>query len=135
MELREKLRLKQNLLRLVVNRIGPGGSMEIDKISAISDVTIRETNTAKTAFEEPKTEVREVKEVKETKETKETQEVLASADAISHQMDSVSVTEKTKAKAKAKAKSDVKTETKAENIKMEDIDKKLDELLETGIDV
>lgn len=135
-ELRNKLSLKQNLLRAVVNKIGPGGSMVLDKISAISDVTVRETNMSKTASDDMKPETSEVKEVKETKETKETQEVLASADAISHQMDSISATQQPKSRAKSKSKTaETKTETKAENIKMEDIDKKLDELLETGINV
>jgi hypothetical protein len=92
----------------------------LDKVSAISDVLIREVNTSKNT---------ETETVEDKKQDKEAVAVLEDENATAgHQMDSI----KTKAKSEPKEVK-AKTETKAENIKMEDIDKKLDELLDTNI--
>ena len=103
------------LLRAVINKRNPKG-FTLDKVSAISDVLIKEVNMLKNP------------EVEEDK--KPDQEAIAVLEdeniTAGHQMDSP------KAKSEPK-EAKVKTETKAENIKMEDIDKKLDELLETNI--
>lgn len=117
-EINNTLRLMSDLLRFVINVKNKEGVL-LDKISAISDVTVRETTGQVKSFEEQKIEDRE--KGKEKEKTVEVAEEIAA----SHQID--------KPKAKVKTKSKVKTETKAENIKMEDIDKKLDELLENNI--
>jgi len=107
--IRNNLGLMNELLRMVVRIAGKEESIP-DKISAISDVTVRDA--VKERENEPVRAVRE-------EQPKPSEDVEAS-----HQID---------AKKPAKAKSREKTETKAENIKMEDIDKKLDELLESNI--
>jgi small subunit ribosomal protein S6 len=120
-EINNTLRLMADLLRFVIN-VKHGEGVAIDKISAISDVTVRELTGQVKSFEEQKEQRSEEKE-----KGKEKEKVVEVAEevAASHQLD--------KPKAKAKAKSKVKTETKAENINLEDIDKKLDELLDTNI--
>jgi len=105
--IRGNLGLMRELLRVVLKLAGSEESVP-EKISAISDVTVRESEPAKV--------VREREEVVKPKESVE----------ASHKMD-------TKKPVKIEAKPKEKTETKAEDIKMEDIDKKLDELLESNI--
>lgn len=108
-EIRGKIRLMPDLLRAVITKSDSDKAV-INKISAISDVTIRD-NTGKA--EEKKSGAKEVEH-----------------EAVGHHFKGVDQ-EKTKAAAKEESKE--KTETKAENIKMEDIDKKLDALLEEDI--
>jgi small subunit ribosomal protein S6 len=112
-DIKEKLRLISNLLRFVINKVGAEPNIVLDKISAISDVTTRHSTRS----------VPEEKKIEE-KEKKEEEHVTAG-----HQMDSV----EQKTKTKTETKEDLKTETKVENIKLDDIDKKLDELLDTNI--
>lgn len=118
-EINNTLRLMSDLLRFVIN-VKTNEGVAIDKISAISDVTVRETTGQVKSFEEQKEQRTEGESAEKAKPVEVAEEIAAS-----HQID--------KPKAKAKIKSKVKTETKAENIKMEDIDKKLDELLDTNI--
>ena len=117
-EINNTLRLMSDILRFMINTRNKEGVV-LDKISAISDVTVRETNGQVKTFEEQ----REQKSgyFKDKDKVVEVEEQVVA----SHQID--------KPKTKTQTKSAVKTETKAENIKMEDIDKKLDELLETNI--
>ncbi|MDP2692627.1 MAG: 30S ribosomal protein S6 [bacterium] len=105
--IRENLGLLDGLLRVVIKITGINETIP-DKISAISDVTVRDNEPVRTVRHE----------VSRPKENVE----------ASHKIN-------TKKKDKAEASQRLvslglkKTETKAENIKMEDIDKKLDELL------
>ena len=115
LEISNTLRLMPEVLRAMINVREKAGVM-LDKISAISDVTVRETTGQVRSFEGQRTENRD-KEKEKAVEVAE--EIVAS-----HQID--------KPKAKA-ARSKIKTETKVEDIKMEDIDKKLNELLENNI--
>ena len=117
-EINNTLRLMSDILRFMINTRNKEGVV-LDKISAISDVTVRETTGQVKTFEEQREQKSGYYKNKE-KVAEVEEQVVAS-----HQID--------KPKAKAQTKSKVKTETKAENIKMEDIDKKLDELLETNI--
>lgn len=112
-DIKEKLRLIPNLLRFVINKVGSEPNIILDKISAISDVTVRHS-PSKTISEDKKPEEKE----------KEEEHITAG-----HQMDSM----EQKTKQKTETKEDLKTETKVENIKLDDIDKKLDELLDTNI--
>ena len=105
--LRKQLGLMPELLRVVVRAVTAGGEV-FEKISAISDVTVREVEPAKTGYE---------------KKFKREEHIEAS-----HQLDSESQKSR-----KTELKTKVKTETKAEDIKLEDIDKKLDELLEKNM--
>ncbi|OGH58718.1 MAG: 30S ribosomal protein S6 [Candidatus Magasanikbacteria bacterium RIFCSPHIGHO2_01_FULL_33_34] len=101
--IRENLGLMSEMLRVVLKLAGSSESIP-DKISAISDVTVRDTT--------------------ESTKTTTNEEVVKPREDIeaSHQID-------VKKSVKTEAKSKENTETKVENIKMEDIDKKLDELL------
>lgn len=104
-EIKNKLRLMPDLLRAMIKKTETGGVI-LEKISAISDVTVREKVAVKSIREDRKPELKEDEHI-----------------AAGHYIDKVVKRTKTK----------VKTETKVENIKLEDIDKKLDELLETSI--
>ena len=117
-EINNTLRLMSDILRFMINTRNKEGVV-LDKISAISDVTVRETNGQVKTFEEQ----REQKSgyFKDKDKVVEVEEQVVA----SHQID--------KPKAKTRIKSKVKTETKAEDIKIEDIDKKLDELLGTNL--
>ncbi len=107
-EIKDKLRLMANLLRSVVKNVKTEGGV-FEKISAISDVLVREPNAPRSNIgEERRPEIKVEEHI-----------------SASHHIDSPEKPSRKKIK--------VKTETKAENIKMEDIDKKLDELLETNI--
>lgn len=119
LEINNTLRLMSDLLRFNINLKTKEGVV-LEKISAISDVTVRETSGPIRSFEGQKEVKTEDQEAPAEKKIEVSEDIAAS-----HQID--------KPKAKTRAKSKVKTETKAENIKMEDIDKKLDELLETDI--
>lgn len=115
-EISNILRLMPEVLRAMINTRNKEG-VALDKISAISDVTVREITGQIKTFEEQRLGAGD--------KTKEKVLEVAEEIAASHQID--------KPKIKTRAKLKVKTETKAEDIKMEDIDKKLDELLETNI--
>lgn len=119
LEISNTLRLMPEVLRAMVN-VREKAGVTLDKISAISDVTVRETTGQVRSFEGQRTEDKQEKPFGSAQSKVQVAEEIVA----SHQID--------KPKAKA-AKSKVKTETKAEDIKMEDIDKKLDELLETNI--
>ncbi len=113
--IRENIGLMTEPLRVIIQNAGDLESIP-EKISAISDVTVRDSEPAKAVREES---------LKEPAERPERPEHIEHIEA-SHQID-------VKKPAKTESKPKEKTETKAENIKMEDIDKKLDELLESNI--
>ena len=115
LEISNTLRLMPEVLRAMVN-IREKAGVALDKISVISDVTVRETTGQVKLFEGQRAENRGKDKEKAVEVT---EEIVAS-----HQLD--------KPKVKM-TKSKVKTETKVEDIKMEDIDKKLDELLGANI--
>ena len=106
---RGQLALMPELLRVVVRGATAGGEV-FEKISAISDVTVRETDGVRAGYDK-KDRVRREEHIE-----------------VSHQIDSAA-----QSRRKAEARPKVKTETKAENIKLEDIDKKLDELLDSNM--
>ena len=103
--IRENLGLMGELLRVVMKLAGEEEAVP-EKISAISDVTVRDNEPPKTPREEAPKQRADVE--------------------ASHKIE-------TKKVVKADTKPKEKTETKAEDIKMEDIDKKLDALLDSNI--
>jgi small subunit ribosomal protein S6 len=108
--IQSKLRLMSSLLRVQLNKFSDKAVRREEKMVAISDVTIRSGNTEKP--------VRSVeREKKGSAEERAISEVRP-----------IKSTDKKKA-----APTKGRVETKVENVKMEDIDKKLDELLDSGI--
>ena len=111
-QLQGRLRLMDSVLRSIV-RHSPGTPQPVDRLSAISDVTVREA-------------------VREREEAPATRPALfgtaaETAETAAHTMGT--------AESDAKTVAPAKKETKAEDIKLEEIDKKLSELLQTDIDV
>ena len=107
-----KLRLVGQLLRAIIRKSNKDNKFVLDKISAISDVTLRDNVPASPAAESTRTPVAKKEEVVE--------ETARKLDAPVKE-------------AIPKPMVETKTETKAENVKLDEIDKKLDELLETNI--
>ena len=103
---KHKLRLSAKLLRSLITKVTPESKMEVEKLIALSDVTVREIgqNTPRT---DKKSENGEASAVMETKKV---------------------------SKPKKQEKTAEPKETRAEDVKIIDIDKKLDQLLETDIE-
>jgi len=101
--MKSKLRLNGKLLRAIITKVAAESKMEMDKLIALSDVTVREIGQNKPRAEK-KTENAEESAVMETKKV---------------------------SKPKKEEKTAEPKETRAEDVKIKDIDKKLDQLLET----
>lgn len=104
--MKTKLRLGAKLLRAIITKVAEGSKMEMERLIALSDVTVREIGQRPARTE--KVENAEESAVMETKKVSKPK--------------------------KTEAKKDEQKETRAEDVKIEDIDKKLDQLLETDIE-
>ncbi len=104
-----KLRISAKLLRAMLTKVEEGSKMEFEKLIALSDVTVREIG-APSRTKAAKPESAEAAAIMETKTVKK------------------AAPEKKEKPAAAAPK-----ETRAEDVKIDDIDKKLDQLLETDI--
>lgn len=105
--MKSKLRLNGKLLRAIITKVAAGSKMEMEKLIALSDVTVRELGQNKPRSEK-------------------------SADSA--EASAVMETKKVSKPKKKEVKSDEPKETRAEDVKITDIDKKLDQLLETDIE-
>lgn len=114
--LNEKLRLMAQFIRVVLRKMD-ANKKKIEKIVAIDDVRSREPKT----FVKEESKHRDGEDAKEVE--KKPKNISAEVEA-SMTMDSAPVGPK---------EIKQKTETKTEKVKLDEIDKKLDELLETGM--
>ncbi len=115
-----ELKLLSGLLRTVIRKVDSPEAAKIDNITAISDVTVRDRGGRSRD-----TEGKESASAESSGAVKETE----TAEAAARKMDAP---KKDEAKEEKKETKEEKS-SKAEGVKMEDIDKKLDELLETDI--
>ncbi len=116
-ELQQKLRHMSTLLRAQINKYDPTNPKLEGPLVAISDVTIRNNNRNQSSRVAVETNTGDTKPQEESAEAMAVEEIN---------------TIKAKDK-KLKKKSEELVETKAEDVKMEDIDKKLNELLDSDL--